>query len=180
MLMVVFAISCDTKKIETSRQLFAKEQERLNTFLNTVPHDSIFNNPDKLTYLEYWTRQAVDTVDNSRGTGLIYFENVTGTGDEVTYGKEVGYGYSKWVIDVDEEDKVGMFSIGEYNYNVENNYNDLTFRVGAEDTGVPMGIQSAIQYMRMGGKSMVIVPSTLDDGRYRTYIYFIKITWLSE
>ncbi len=183
LLMVVFAVSCDTKKIETSRQLLAKEKERLNTFLNTVAPDSMVSNPEKLTWKEYWTRQAVDTVDKSKETnsldaGLIYFENVTGTGEPVTYGKEVGYRYKRSVIDVDSVGTVGMYPSFD-NYGSE----DADYFVSvpnAASTGVPAGVQFAVEYMRKYGKSRVVVLSTLDNGRYKTAVYEIEITFLSK
>lgn len=178
LLMVVFAVSCDTKKIETSRQLLAKEKERLNAFLNSVPADTIDGIPNKLTVKELWTVQAVDTVDKSRESGLIYFENETGTGDVVTYGKEVGFRYDKWVIDVDSVGKVGMFWSGDSNY--YNSKDANYFVVGAESPGVPEGIHMAVLYMRNNGKSRVVVPSTLGGGRYRTAVFDIEITFLSK
>ena len=174
LLMVVLAISCDTKKIETSRQLLAKEQERLKAFLNSVPTDSANSNPEGLTVKELWTVQAVDTVDKSRESGLIYFENVTGTGEPVTYGKEVGFRYYKWVIDVDEEGEVGMYPSASNFGSKEADY----FVVGAGSTAAPMGVQMAVEYMRKYGKSRVVVPSPLGDGRYQTAVYDIEITYL--
>lgn len=174
LLMVVLAVSCDTKKIETSRQLLAKEQERLNTFLNSVPADTVDGIPNTLTVKELWTVQAVDTVDKSRESGLIYFENVTGTGEPVAYGKEVGYRYYKWVIALDEEGEVGMFASASNFSSKDADY----FVVGAGSTGAPMGVQLAVEYMRKYGKSRVVVPSPLDDGSYRTAVYDIEITYL--
>lgn len=176
LLMVVLAVSCDTQKIETSRQLLAKEQERLNAFLNSVPADTIDGMPNDLSVKELWTVQAVDTVDKSRESGLIYFENVTGTGEPVTYGKEVGYRYYKWVIAEDENGEVGMYPSAS-NYESK----DANYFVSVPDgaaTGAPAGVQIAVEYMRKYGKSKVVVPSTMDDGSYRTAVYDIEITYL--
>ncbi|WP_185957416.1 FKBP-type peptidyl-prolyl cis-trans isomerase [Saccharicrinis carchari] len=175
LLLVVLAVSCDTKKIETSRQLFAKEQERLNTFLNTVPHDSVVSNPDKLNWKEYWTRQAVDTIDKSLETGLIYFEKETGTGDVVTVGKEVGIYYYRSVIGTYEDGEVGL-SEPVTNYGTGN---PLIFVVGGQ-SGVQPGIEEAVTYMRKYGKSKVIIPSLLDNKQYQTAIYDIEVTYLSK
>ncbi|WP_430936206.1 hypothetical protein [Saccharicrinis sp. 156] len=175
LLVLVLAISCETDTVLSSRQRLAIEQELLQEFLESVP-DS--NNPAGLNYKDFWTLEAVDTIDKSLETGLIYFELETGTGKAVSVGNQVGYRYNRYVIARDSLDQPGLFwhSSDPSNYG----YVDPDVFVAGSGSGVYSGVEQAILNMRKGGKSKVIVPSTVGDGSYITSVYDIEVTYISD
>ncbi|WP_066627064.1 hypothetical protein [Labilibacter marinus] len=175
LLLIIVAISCEKNRIDSPRQLQEKEFKLLNEFLEVVPHDSI--NPEGLTVRDMWTKNAVDTIDQVGEEGILYFENVTGSGKVLEVGKEVGYRYIRSVIYTD--------SIGEPNWGaISSNYyevNPQTHVIGdASDNSVPAGVRQALIYMRKYGKSRVIVPSTQGGGNYETSIYDLEVTYAAN
>ena len=174
LLIIVVAVSCSSNHYDSPRQLLANEMAILDEFLNRVPTGDDY--PDnELNYRDLWTSLAVDTIDNSLEEGIIYFEMETGSGDEVTQGKEVGYRYIQYVLDRDSLDMANWF-LSASNYSSDD---PQTYTVGGTSS-IPSGIQQAIVMMRKYGKSRVIVPSTAGGGYYQTYVYDLEITYLSK
>ncbi len=179
LLIIVLGVSCETNRVDTPRQLLAKEMTRLQVFLDSVPD---VNNPDRLTVKELWTKNAVDTIDRSLENGLIYFEMETGSGEVVSPGKEVGIRFKVQDIVLDKNNHPVLSEQAD-NYNrKEPNY----YVVGVDET-LPIGVRQAVSLMRKYGKSKVIVPSPLSIARsvdrisnYYTSVYDIEVTYLSN
>ena len=176
LLIAVIAISCDSNRIDSPRQLLAKELAILEEFLDSVPTGEGYEG-NELSFKDLWTSEAVDTIDNSldSNVGIIYFEMITGSGDKVAYGKEVGYRYIRYVLARDTVENANWF-LSASNYNTDN---PDTYVVGGSSSA-PAGVQEAISMMRKYGKSRVIVPSTQGGGSYQTSVYDLEITYLSK
>ena len=174
LLIIVMAVSCESNRIDSPRQLLAKEQNRLDLFLKSKPEGS------ELNYKDLWTSQAVDTIDNSLMGGITYFEMETGTGDMVSHGREVGYKFRRvWILDDDNgiprtfADTIVEIDTLDY---VGPDY------IEYDATNTSSGRSIALGYMRKNGKSRVIIPSTAGNSSsgYVTEIYDLEITYLSE
>ncbi len=176
LLIIVMAVSCESNRIDSPRQLLAKEQNRLNLFLDSIPEK---DNPQGLNIKDLWTSMAVDTIDNSLRGGITYFEMETGTGDMVSHGREVGYKLRSVSI-LDDDNGIPHAYVGTNIVEIENldyvgpNYIEY-------DATNASGLSEAIGYMRKNGKSRVIIPSTAgNSSSFVTVIYDLEVTYLSE
>ncbi len=169
---LIVAVSCKTEKIQTSRQLLAQEQELLEEFLDMIPSE---DNPDNLNYKDYWTSLAVDTIDKSLETGLIYYELETGEGDKVIAGKEVGYRFVSYYINRNDTSNVPELVAYDSNYG---EINPVYYTAG--DDNQATGIDYSLRQMRKGGRSRAILPSTIAGTSYLTIVYDFEVTYLSK
>ena len=85
-----------------------------------------------------------------QSSGLYYIETQTGSGDSVKYGDLVYVHYTIYNID-------GKLIESSYDYNMP-----LPFVYG--DNQMIAGIEEAVGYMKVGGKSRIVVPSRLGFG----------------
>ena len=85
-----------------------------------------------------------------QSSGLYYIETQTGSGDPVKYGDLVYVHYTIYNID-------GKLIESSYDYNMP-----LPFVYG--DNQMIAGIEEAVGYMKVGGKSRIVVPSRLGFG----------------
>ena len=85
-----------------------------------------------------------------QSSGLYYIEMQTGSGDSVKYGDLVYVHYTIYNID-------GKLIESSYDYNMP-----LPFVYG--DNQMIAGIEEAVGYMKVGGKSRIVVPSRLGFG----------------
>ena len=85
-----------------------------------------------------------------QSSGLYYIEMQTGSGDSVKYGDLVYVHYTIYNID-------GKLIESSYDYNMP-----LPFIYG--DNQMIAGIEEAVGYMKVGGKSRIVVPSRLGFG----------------
>lgn len=179
LLVVILLASCETNKIKSASQLLESEYELLDEFLSNVESE---NNPDGLTNRERLIHTAVDTLDHSKESGLLYFETVTGVGNPPTVGMEVGYRYNLYIISRDTA-QVPRALISSTNYF---DVNPTSFTIGGSTAsslsskGIYPGITEAILNMRLYGKSTIIVPSPIGRGDYVSRMYELEITYMSK
>ncbi len=160
---VLFSVGCEKYTYIDYAKLAADEKELLADYYSTNLFMDTLN-------------AYPDTIDKRNSTGLMYFSKQKGDGDSVLYGKKVGVYYTRQVL---YRDSLGNVAISDV---VENNYleaNPLIFTIG--DKSVFTGFDQAVRYMRMNGKSKVIVPSTLGSTNiYQTYIFDLELVYIGK
>jgi hypothetical protein len=170
--------SCDEYKTIDYSKYQAEEIEILNKYLtDKVKYGG--ENGVEMSRLDSLTKAAIDTVDNyhSHG-GIIYFTKEVGVGEPVVAGDIVGYRYKTYAILLD--------TVGVANrYYAGSNYNDLEPAFGkagsvSSSSGFYSGINDAILKMNKFGKSTVIVPSTVGNSSYVTYIYDLEVVYIQK
>ncbi|MCU4165236.1 hypothetical protein [Carboxylicivirga caseinilyticus] len=180
-------IGCDDPYSYTSPQEYLdSEMKLLNEFYANII-DTVDN--VERTWLEKSTAEAIDTVDNRDGSGMMLFHTKIGEGDSVKLYKRVGYRYTQYQVliytdTIAEKDFPGMF------YYTSNEYSNspvlyTTFpksdSYSASSLGIPQGVNEAILNMRYGGECRVVLPSTINaNSSYITTIFDLKITYLEN
>ena len=178
LLAIIIFVGCETTKYQSYSQLVESEMELLGEFLEYVEPE---NNPDELNNKDFLTDIAVDTIDHSLESGMMYFEMRTGSGDLPTTGTEIGYRYNSYRILEDTAGVARAFFNGGNYYST----NPESFILGEDAQslsyrGIYPGIVEAIQYMRRYGKSTVIIPSPIGPGDYVSRMYEIEISYMSN
>ncbi|TLX74690.1 hypothetical protein E9993_12295 [Labilibacter sediminis] len=178
LLAIIIFVSCETTKYQSHNQLVAAEMELLDEFLEYVEED---DNPEGFTTKELLTDMAVDTIDHSLESGMIYFEMKTGSGDLPKAGTEVGYRYVSYRILEDTAGIARAFASGSNYYQANPEY----FTIGDDASslsyrGIYPGIVEAITNMRLFGKSTVIIPSPIGPGDYVSRMYELELTYMSK
>lgn len=169
--------SCDEYKTIDYSKLLAEENELLHNFLTEMVHYG-GSNGEEMARLDSLTKAAIDTVDNyTNSGGTIYFEHKVGDGEAVESGRAIGYRYRSFAI----LDSSGFARI-RY---AGGNYEDLepAFAIAGQtdaSSGYYSGINEAIMRMNRFGKSSVIVPSSVGNGSYITYIYDLELVYIAK
>jgi len=136
--------------------------------------------------LEVMAAEAIDTVDHRFESGMMLFHTKQGTGDLIPANKRVGYRYSMYRIGEIEgttgqvliesniyADSPAVFSTLPLIYSTS----DLQRRLG----GVPVGVNEAVQHMRLGGKCQLVLPSTINGkGGYYSVYMELEITYIDQ
>ncbi len=170
--------SCDEYKSIDYSKLQAEEIALLDSYLTDKVKFGGENGVE-MSRLDSLTKAAVDTVDNYRTRGgTIYFANQIGDGEPVKAGNVIGYRYKAYAILMDT---VGVAR----RYYAGSNHTDLepTFALAgkaAPSSGYYSGINDAIMRMNKYGKSTVIVPSTVGNNSYVTYIYDLEVVYIQK
>lgn len=145
-------------------------------------HEEIMANG--LSRIDSTTAVSIDTIDHRYTTGLMMYHTEIGKGDSVKLFKNVGYRYNVYAIG--EEDDVTYEA-----YNASNYYSPspVVYRAyiindgtSASQTGVPLGINEALLHMRLGGKSKVVLPSTIagTGTNFLSLVYELEVTYIEQ
>lgn len=168
--------SCEEYKPVDYSKYAAEEMALLHTFLT----EDVKYGPDSIVMsrLDSLTITAIDTVDYYHdNAGVLIFNKKVGEGEPVVAGKTIGYRYKSYAI----LDSAGFARV-RY---AGSNYGDLEpvlATAGKADSysGYYSGINSAIMQMNRFSKSTVIVPSTLGNNSFITYIYDLEVVYISK
>jgi len=136
-----------------------------------------------MSRLDSMSAAAVDTVDHRFESGLMLFHTKIGDGDSIKLFKKVGYRFKAYSV----ADTSGV-TYEAYNGTNEYAITPTTYRTyilndaaTANSSGVPLGINEALQHMRLNGESKIILPSTIGGvNGYFSTIYEIKVTYLEQ
>ncbi len=166
-LLIVFTVAVffvtvgcnDNRNFIDYRELERLERELLQEFLDIN--------------LAEWTALATDTIDKRNESGLLYFEMLKGTGDSVRTGKQVSVRYTFYEIGRDDDDKPKLF----YSSSNATSMAPLTYIAG-NTSSVFAGLDQGIRFMRLFGKSRLIIPSSIGTGQYITLVADVEVTAL--
>ncbi len=185
--LLISIASCKKTEYKSPQEYLDEENELLVRY-----YDELVNLDDKgqpindSTRLEVMTAQAIDTVDHRFESGMMLFHTKQGTGDLIGANKSVGYRYSAYQV-------VGNDTITDAILRESNEYSvspvvfttkplvystsDLQRQLG----GIPVGVNEAVQYMRLGGKCKIILPSTINGyGGYFSVLMELEVTYINQ
>jgi len=145
-------------------------------------------NIEYLPRLDYFAKLALDTVDLRKESGLLMlhikdtdWDAKEELGDSIGINKVVGTRYSLYKV---------ADSKGEtYLKYAETNKSDVTPsvshtfdpNVGSSSSKFSSGMNMALQHMRLYGRAIIILPSTISVSKnYETFYYDVKITYLEK
>jgi len=136
------------------------------------------------TRLDSMSAEAIDTVDQRFENGMMLFHTEIGDGDSVKVFNEVGYRYTMYEIKQDESGKVYEIPVGSNEYaNSPQTYrayliNDAN---SSRIQGNPsLGVNEALQHMRLNGKCKVVLPSNIAGTQFQTVIYELEVTYIQQ
>lgn len=176
--MFVGFVACrDNNKYINPKELIDAELALLDRYYNQMMDN-------EMTRLDSMSAIAIDTVDNRFESGLMLFHTKIGDGDSVKLFKRVGYRFKAYSV---TEDSLG---VTRETYSGSNEYaaapttyvtyilNDAN---AANSTKVALGINEALQHMRLNGESKIVLPSTIGGvNGYFSTVYEIKVTYLEH
>jgi len=137
--------------------------------------------------LEAMTAEAIDTVDHRLESGMMLFHTKQGTGDLIPANKRVGYRYSMYAIQEIEgltgenpDGKSNIYAASPETFStlpLIYSTSDLQRQLGS----IPVGVNEAVQHMRLGGKCKIILPSTINGlGGYFSVLMELEITYIDQ
>ncbi|WP_430811779.1 MULTISPECIES: hypothetical protein [unclassified Carboxylicivirga] len=140
-----------------------------------------------LSRLDSMSAAAIDTVDHRLESGLMLYHTKIGEGDSVKVFKRVAYRFTAYDIVKDSIDG-GLKTVERYLGTNDFDTAPVSFTTyiigdaaSAQQTGVSLGINEAIQHMRYGGEAKIVVPSAIAGFQgYDTYIYELRVTYLEQ
>jgi len=121
--------------------------------------------------LEEWKSQSTNFIDNRDESGLIFFETIKGTGDSVQLNRQVSIRYTFYEISRDENNVPRLV---HWTSNV-NSIAPLTYITG-DTRDVLVGLDEGIRYMRLFGKSRMIIPSSIGTQEFIPIVAEVEIT----
>jgi len=174
---VGFVACNDTNNYINPKELIEAEQVLLEQYYNEMMDND-------MTRLDSLSAEAVDTVDHRFESGLMLFHTKIGDGDSIKLFKRVGYRFNAYNI-VQDSTEVTYESFAGTNEYATAPATYTTYILNdagsANSTGVPLGINEAIQHMRLNGECKVVLPSPIGGvNGYYTTIYEIKVTYLEQ
>lgn len=165
---LVFSSSCDDpyRTVDYSK-FIAEEAELRNEYVDRVFKDSLF-------------ASLVDTIDKRSTEGWLSFQIEKGSAiDSVLPGKQVSFKYKYYYVMRDDDDNP-VLVLKYHNHDIEEPL--VSYTVGDPNTfgsEVYKGVDKAIHYMSLYGKSFVIMAHSLADNQYYPVVAEIEITWMN-
>jgi hypothetical protein len=119
---------------------------------------------------------SLDYVDNSEKSGLIYFELETGVGDTIPVGKQVSFRYTSYALLRDEKTLEPVLVFMESN--IHSNTPAVYYSGNVGTPTIYSGLDEGIRYMRLFGKSKMILPSLIGLGgtSFTTLVVDVEVT----
>jgi hypothetical protein len=164
---LVFSSSCDDpyRTVDYSK-FIAEEAELRKEYIDRVFKDSLF-------------ASLVDTVDKRSTEGWLSFQIEKGSPiDSVLPGTPVSFKYKYYYVMRDADDNPVLV----LKYTNRDDESLASYTVGAltsSDSEVYKGVDNAIHYMSLYGKSFVIMAHSLADNQYYPVVAEIEITWMN-
>ncbi|MBI9062138.1 MAG: hypothetical protein JEZ14_09120 [Marinilabiliaceae bacterium] len=186
--LLISITSCKKTEYVSPQEYLDKENELLVKYYDELVNIGEDGNPiNDSTRLEVMTAEAIDTVDHRLESGMMLFHTKQGTGDLISANKRVGYRYSIYQIS-EIEGVTGEEYLGSNIYDASPEIfstlpliystSDLQRQLGSN---IPVGVNEAVQYMRLGGKCKIILPSTINGtGRYLSILMELEITYIDQ
>lgn len=185
--LLISIASCKKTEYKSPQEYLDEENELLVKYYDELVNIGEDGNPiNDSTRLEVMTAEAIDTVDHRLESGMMLFHTKQGTGDLIPANKRVGYRYSLYLIE--EIEGVTGNTYGTSNLYADSpevfatlplvySTSDLQRQLG----GIPVGVNEAVQYMRLGGKSKIILPSTINGlSGYNSVLMELEITYIDQ
>ncbi len=183
---LVTMVSCETYDYVSPQEYIDREMKLLDDFYTAII-DTVDN--VERSWIEKSTAEAVDTVDNRNGSGMLLFHTKIGEGDSVKLYKRVSYRYIEYQIltytdSVTNEEIPGMYLYSSNEY-AEAPVSYTTFpkndATSAYNARIPQGVNEAILNMRYGGECRVVIPSSINsNSSYITTIFDLRVTYLEN
>ena len=179
--LLISMASCKKTEYKSPQEYIDEENELLVRY-----YDEQLEDHNDSVRLDVMTAEAIDTVDHRFESGMMLFHMKQGTGDLIPANKRVGYRYSLYQIG-EIEGVTGEVLKGSNLYAdspevftalplIYSTY-DLQRQLG----GISVGVNEAVQYMRLGGKSKIIMPSTINGyGGYFSVLMELEITYIDQ
>jgi hypothetical protein len=160
--------ACEKNTRKSPKVLLEEEMELLERFKETDTYKS-------------WSEEAELVLDSVvRGDTLRYYQLLEGSGDTVRFGRRATFRYNMYyVLDSLGAEEPFLSPVALTNYGAPD---PSEYIVGQPDvySGVYVGLDIGIQFMKRYGKSRILVPSPLGANDYLTRVYEVEITYLGK
>jgi len=187
--LILSVASCKKTEYKSPQEYLDEENELLVRYYDEqINKDEEGNLINDSTRLEIMTAAAIDTVDHRFESGMMLFHLEQGRGDLITANKQIGYRFKRFVITENDTTKV------TYDIELGDNYTETSpvlfttqslvysdYELKRRLGSIPAGVNEAAQYMRLGGKGRVVMPSTIngESGYFSTMLEF-EITYIGQ
>jgi len=176
-LFVGFVACSDNRKYVNPKEMIEAEQVLLDRYYNETMGSG-------RTRLDSMSAAALDTVDHRFESGLMLFHTKFGDGDSIKLFKRVGYRYTAYIVrDTSGYTYEELLGTNEYEISPAT-YQTYIINDAAsarQPGNPPLGINEALQHMRMNGECKIVLPSSIGgNNNYKTTVYEIKVTYLEQ